>query len=81
MLGRLGIAESHAFLTHTEQTAFFENPSPDDYRRAIAMIARYDDQAISLADALCVVVSRRLDVPVWTFDHHFDAMQARVWRA
>lgn len=80
MLGRLGIAESHAFLTFAEQTAFFENPDSDDYRNAIARIARYGDQAITLAEALLAEMSLRLGVPVWTFDHHFDVMRVPVWR-
>ena len=41
---------------------------------------RYRDQDLSLFDAIAAVVSERLSLPVWTYDHHFDVIRADVWR-
>jgi predicted nucleic acid-binding protein len=38
------------------------------------------DQDISLFDAITHVVSERLHVPVWSYDHHFDVLRTRRWR-
>lgn len=43
-------------------------------------VLRYSDQDISLADAVVAEISDRLEIPVWTFDHHFAVMGVRVWR-
>lgn len=79
-LRKLGVAESHSFLRYLGRTAIFLNPTVEDYERASAKVLRYPDQDISLADALCAEVGERLDVPVWTYDHHFDVMRVQVWR-
>jgi predicted nucleic acid-binding protein len=31
-------------------------------------------------DAITAVVSRRLSMQVWTYDHHFDVVRDEVWR-
>jgi len=31
-------------------------------------------------DAVTAVVGRRLRMPVWTYDHHFDVVRVEVWR-
>lgn len=41
---------------------------------------RYPDQSITLFDAILAVLSDRLALPIWTFDHHFDVMGSDVWR-
>jgi predicted nucleic acid-binding protein len=56
------------------------NPTTEDYRQAIERTRRYPDQKITLFDAVAATLSERLDVPVWTFDHHFDLMGVPVWR-
>lgn len=38
------------------------------------------DQAITLFDATLAVLASRLKLEVWTYDHHFDVMRAKVWR-
>jgi uncharacterized protein len=79
-LRKLGVVESHSFLKYLGRTAIFTNPTVEDYERASARVLRYPDQDVSLADAICAEVGERFDVPIWTFDHHFDVMEARVWR-
>jgi predicted nucleic acid-binding protein len=62
-----------------ENTEFI-NPTDDDYLVAVQLIQRYDDQPITLADGVLAVVSRRLGMPVWTYDHHVDVLRVSRWR-
>jgi predicted nucleic acid-binding protein len=52
----------------------------DTLDRTLASVGRYRDQPISLFDAVLAVLARDADVPVWTYDHHFDLMKIAVWR-
>ena len=56
------------------------NPAPEDYRMAWARVGDYQDQPLSLFDTVLAAVSTRLDLAVWTFDHHFDLLRVTVWR-
>ena len=58
----------------------FVNPTEDDYVAAAQRIQRYADQHITLADGVLAIVSQRLGMPVWTYDHHFDVMRIDRWR-
>jgi predicted nucleic acid-binding protein len=81
LLRRLPLSDVRNWL-HEATTAATEiiNPTPEDYRRAIERVRRYPDQRITLFDAVVATLSERLDVPVWTYDHHFDVMEVQVWR-
>jgi len=81
VLRKLGLAEARSFLRYLIRTAVFVTPTAEDYDRAAALILRYTDQDITLTDAVGVEIGDRLGVPVWTYDHHFDIMGARVWRS
>jgi predicted nucleic acid-binding protein len=56
------------------------NPSAEDYRHAVVRAQSLKDQPITLFDALVATLAVRLDLEVWTYDHHFDAMRVAVWR-
>lgn len=56
------------------------NPTPEDYRQAMAKVQTLPDQSITLFDATTAVLSSRLGLRVWTYDHHFDLMRVEVWR-
>jgi len=56
------------------------NPTPDDFEQAADLVRGYQDQALSMFDAVTAVVGRRLRMPVWAYDHHFDIVRAEVWR-
>ena len=56
------------------------NPEPEDYLASAALLDRYPDQRITLADGVVAVLSRRYSLPVWTYDHHFDVKASMVWR-
>ena len=77
---RLGLAQGNSFLRYLVRTIVLLTPTEEDHRGAIRRVLRYPDQDISLADAVLAEVSHRLEAPVWTYDHHFDVMDTRVWR-
>jgi predicted nucleic acid-binding protein len=76
----VGIAVGHGWLAEVESRTVLYNPEPEDYREASLRVRRYADQPITLEDALLAILSERLKLPVWTFDHHFDILNVNVWR-
>jgi predicted nucleic acid-binding protein len=80
VLYKLGVGTARRWLEEIEGGAFFMNPAPDDFREAATLIRRYQDQALSMFDAVTASISRRLSLPVWTYDHHFDVVGVEVWR-
>jgi predicted nucleic acid-binding protein len=79
VLRRLGAASSIDWLADMA-AAVLINPTPEDYRRAIARLEALGDQTITLFDATLAVLATRLRMHVWTYDHHFDVMRVAVWR-
>lgn len=79
ILYRLGIAAAHGWLEELQEHASLINPVPDDYRMASELLLQHEDQAFSLFDAVTAIVSGRVALPVWTYDHHFDVMRVEVW--
>ncbi len=80
LLRRLPLADCHRWLSEVEGKIGLIQPDPDDYLAAARLVRRYPDQTITLFDATTAVLAERLDLPVWTFDHHFDVMGVSVWR-
>jgi predicted nucleic acid-binding protein len=76
---RLGRDMASEWLTEMANAALL-NPVPEDYREAAARIRSLTDQPITLVDAVAAVIATRLQVEVWTYDHHFDVMRVPVWR-
>ncbi|MGA7217090.1 MAG: PIN domain-containing protein [Candidatus Sulfotelmatobacter sp.] len=56
------------------------NPTPEDYRQASSRLAYFADQSITLFDATLAILALRSGLPVWTYDHHFEAMRVPLWR-
>jgi predicted nucleic acid-binding protein len=79
VLHRLGGNTALDWLTDMADASLM-NPSPDDYRRAVAKIGALAGQRITLFDAVVAVLADRLGCDVWTYDHHFDLMRVPVWR-
>ena len=77
---KLGIRPAHAWLSEVSERAILLNPSGEDYQEAKRLILAFHDQPLSLFDAVLARASRRLGVPVWTYDHHFDVLRVEVWR-
>ena len=80
VLYRLGIQTAHDWLSEVQDRALLINPTPDDFGEAADLIRGYRDQTLSMFDAVAAALSRRLEVPVWSYDHHFDVVRVEVWR-
>lgn len=80
VLRKRGSVQARIFLQELIQTTVFVVPAEADYKEAVRRVLRYPDQDISFADAVLVEIGARLGIPVWTYDHHFDVMNAEVWR-
>ena len=80
LLYRLGNPVASGWLKDTLGGAALINPTPEDYREAASKLAGLSDQPITLFDATVAVLAARLQMEVWTYDHHFDLMNASVWR-
>jgi predicted nucleic acid-binding protein len=80
ILRRLGGAYSREWLAAVLDGTVLLSPEPGDYVLAAAQLEEFPDHPITLVDAVTAVMSRRLDLPVWAFDHHFTTMRASIWR-
>jgi predicted nucleic acid-binding protein len=80
VLYRLGRSTARSWLQEILKGATLINPTPEDYRMGVSKLDAYPDQSITLFDAALAALSKRLSVPVWTYDHHFDVMRTAVWR-
>lgn len=79
VLQRLGTQTALDWLTDMAEAALV-NPTLEDYRRAAFKLGTLPDQAITLFDATVAILAVRLNLQVWTYDHHFDVMRVAVWR-
>lgn len=77
---KLGRGTSLGWLRDSQQSLARLNPTHDHFLEACRRVEALPDQAITLADATLAVVARELGTPIWTYDHHFDVLQAAVWR-
>jgi len=80
VLFRLGKPTASRWLEEVSATAALINPGPEDYRQAATRTRAFADQPITLFDATVAVLASRLQMEVWTYDHHFDLMRVPVWR-
>jgi predicted nucleic acid-binding protein len=81
VLYKLGAGAAQGWLGEIEGGSFLMNPTPEDFREAAGLVRGYQDQALSMFDAVTTSLSRRLGLPVWTYDHHFDVVRVEVWSA
>lgn len=80
ILYRLGIKRAQTWLEEIRSQASMVNPSNQDYEEAADLISGYPDQRLSMFDAVTAILGERLELPVWTYDHHFDILRVEVWR-
>lgn len=80
VLYRLGRSMAASWMNDICSGVALVNPVPEDYREARLKLLAFPDQPITLVDATVAVLSERLSVEIWTYDHHFDLMRASVWR-
>lgn len=81
ILRRVSSPIAHRWTNDLLERVDLLNPTDADYREAIRLVQRYQDQKISLFDALLATLANDLEVALWSFDNHFDTMRAPVWRA
>ena len=79
VMRRLGLDEARGFLDELEEKYPFVVAGPADHQKAAETVNRYPDQEITLVDAVLDAISKRLEVPVWTHDHHFNVLGSMVW--
>jgi predicted nucleic acid-binding protein len=79
MLNRLGRPAAIEWLDESADAAFL-NPTREDYGQRLVTVHMFPDQRITLVDATVAAMASRVEVEVWTYDHHFDAMRVPVWR-
>jgi len=80
LLYRLGFEQATHFTQNCLESANLLNPTEDQYFAAIAKAKQFPDQTITIVDALTAIISIELDLPVWSYDYHFDIMRVKVWR-
>lgn len=80
VMRRLGRATASVWLDEILKSSAPANPSAEDYSDAVMRLAALPDQAITLCDATLAALGARLKIEIWTYDHHFDVMRAKVWR-
>jgi uncharacterized protein len=80
ILKRLGIQIGFRYIQEITAGADLLQPKLEDYHHATQLLQHYSDQAITLFDATTTAIAQRLQLVVWTYDFHFDVMQATVWR-
>lgn len=80
VMRKLGLSQAQAYLVELEHKYPFVLAEREDHQGAARTIKRYPDQDITLVDAVLHELSLRLDVGVWTHDHHLDTLGAQVWR-
>jgi predicted nucleic acid-binding protein len=80
VLHRLGSKLALQWLDEVTKGCGLLNPTPAHYEQAMTLLRRFDDQAITMVDAVTAVLSASSDWPVWTYDHHFEILGTTVWR-
>jgi len=80
VLHRLGKGAAARWVSEILGGVSLINPLAQDYQEAAKKLQAFGDQPITLFDATVAVLGLRLEVDVWTYDHHFDVLEAGVWR-
>lgn len=81
VMRRMGTGVAFDWLADLLEGSSWFNPEASDYHAAARLVQRYPDQEVTLVDATLAVLTVRLGLAVWTYDHHFDILRAEVWRA
>lgn len=76
---RLSLNAGHQWLADISQGAGLLNPDLGDYVQAMSRVKFFEDQPLTLVDSVLAILCERLDLPVWTYDHHFDVMRVERW--
>lgn len=80
LLYRLGFEQANRFSQNCLESANLLNLTEEQYLKAIKKVQQFPDQTITIVDALTAILADELNIPVWTYDYHFDVMKISVWR-
>lgn len=80
VLYRLGFQQATRFTQNCLESANLLNPTKEQYIKAIKKVQKFPDQTITIVDALTAILANELNIPIWTYDYHFDVMKISVWR-
>jgi predicted nucleic acid-binding protein len=80
VLYRLGFEQATLFTQNCLESANLINPTDEQYMSAIKKVQQFPDQTITIVDALTAIIAIQLNLPVWSYDYHFDIMRVTVWR-
>ena len=80
VLRRLGGGYSRAWLAEVLDGTVLLSPEPGDFLLAAAQLEQFSDHPITLVDAVTAVMSRRLEISVWSFDRHLATLRAGIFR-
>lgn len=80
LLYRLGFEQANRFSQNCLESANLLNPTEEQYLKAIKKVQQFPDKTITIVDALTAILADELNIPVWTYDYHFDVMKISVWR-
>ena len=80
LLYRLGFEQANRFSQNCLESANLLNPTEEQYLKAIKKVQQFPDQTITIVDALTAILADELNIPVWTYDYHFEVMKISVWR-
>ena len=80
LLYRLGFEQANRFSQNCLESANLLNPTEEQYLKAIKKVQQFLDQTITIVDALTAILADELNIPVWTYDYHFNVMKISVWR-
>jgi predicted nucleic acid-binding protein len=78
VLYRLGTEAGNRFLATYPDLYNLAWPTQMQHARAIALLQRFEDQKISLTDAVNAVIAREVKARVATFDRHYAIMGLEV---
>jgi len=80
LLYRLGFEQATRFSQNCLESANLLNPTEKQYLEAIKKVQQFPDQTITIVDALTATLANELNIPVWTYDYHFNVMRISIWR-
>ena len=80
LLYRLDFEQATYFTQRCLQFNNLINPTEDQYFAAMEKVRQYPDQKITIVDGITAILSQELNLPVWSYDYHFEIMRVKIWR-